>query len=781
MSKKTFIKKEIDSLTSFLYDRKEVVTAPMWPNNSSEIYNIFTSSNQPHHQRIYYTNVFSDNTRTGSLDVDFSIAYGHYAGSGSSTGSYGLISSSTTPVFPVSESMAIYSQYRSMLYESDKRKYLSDGKFRFYGLTDAYLGTYLLGNDALLDHNNRINLPGVKSFQLNKVKSLSTYRYDDVDPKLSMNPYLKYYLINEEGKLFYNESGENNLVQIGTDEDWESVSFGFNHKLAIKKDGTIWGWGSNYFGELGLGYRGSGFLEPIKIGIQNNWKQVYAGNSYSFAINNDGELFAWGRNFDQDNGAGILGFGDALDRYSPQRLGFNTWKKISISNLEANTQDSSQTMIHGIDTEGKLWGWGNNPLVSFATEPTQLGTDTDWKDISAGFDFAIGIKGDTGELYGWGSAGTYGELLAGWTRIPTISATFLPFSSKRNLTIGNTYGIPEIGWSSLSCGHNFTFAINNNGNMYCWGDNLYGQLNMTSIDGYERVITLSSELFGWNIVSCGLFHSTAAINTPDTNVNSIVSDDIYVINLNRWNFRDKVDAGNWQLSLRTVYTGSGQQMLYRLSEFTEPPYRNITLIDDSVNLQGSSNENPMYDAVSKGGAVYGVYRGNLETGIDQSAIDSPYGLFFPENGIIILNGEMLLNSDFQKPSIQIQTRRTPATSSGAFPYRSNADLLYYSIKGAMLEDELPFIANTVETKMPTYCFIRINNDEFNHTMNRTKYQKDDSFLLKDKFRTVPYDFTYITTIGLYNDNDELLAVAKLSRPVLKNPSTELVIKIKLDI
>jgi hypothetical protein len=259
----------------------------------------------------------------------------------------------------------------------------------------------------------------------------------------------------------------------------------------------------------------------------------------------------------------------------------------------------------------------------------------------------------------------------------------------------------------------------------------------------------------------------------------MVSDDIYVINFNRWNFKDKVDAGNWQLSLKSAYVHSNGS-INELPEFIGPGdlEQIITLVDESVNFSGTEYDNPMYDVVSKGGPVYGIYRGTLDEGIDKSAEDSPYGLFFPENGIIILNGELLKNPT--SGGVTIETRRIPATSGGAFPYSSNADLLYNSIKFAMKED-LPFIANTVETKMPTYCFIRINNEEFNYSTNPTLYARPDSFLLKDKFREVPYPFTYITTIGLYNDNDDLLAVAKLSRPILKTQSTELVVKVKLDI
>ena len=66
-------------------------------------------------------------------------------------------------------------------------------------------------------------------------------------------------------------------------------------------------------------------------------------------------------------------------------------------------------------------------------------------------------------------------------------------------------------------------------------------------------------------------------------------------------------------------------------------------------------------------------------------------------------------------------------------------------------------------------------------MNRSFYSKPDTYLVKESLKTVPYPFTYITTIGLYNDDGDLLAVAKLSKPIKKTPSTELVVKVKLDI
>jgi hypothetical protein len=84
-----------------------------------------------------------------------------------------------------------------------------------------------------------------------------------------------------------------------------------------------------------------------------------------------------------------------------------------------------------------------------------------------------------------------------------------------------------------------------------------------------------------------------------------------------------------------------------------------------------------------------------------------------------------------------------------------------------------------------YCFIRVNNYEFNSTTNPSYYNLNNNAInnkiVKPHLMKAPTPFVYITTIGLYNDAGDLLAVAKLSRPIKKTDSDELVIKIKLDI
>lgn len=836
MNKTTFIKKEIDQ-ASFLYDRREIVTAPLWPHGSSSLFTIYTSSNQPHHQKIYYRTVYSDIRRTGSMDVDFSIAYGHFMGSGSSSGSFGLIASSSASGqrFPVSESMAIYSQYRSLLYDYDKRKYISEGKFRFYGLKDTNFGIYDWGftsssywdgvnlntfaawrptsNVTPIDSGEKITIPGVTSFALKEIIATSHRRKSNL-----INAYqTHYHFINIEGRLFQTRKFQTgntpistltlDVKEAGIGKSWKDVATGTDHMITIASDGTLWGWGDNRYGQLGLGYTSTvsnpdnyfGNIDtqiPLQIGNENNWEKVYAGPYCSFAINSLGELYAWGSEVGPGpNAVGILGLGTNLvDYYNPTKVGSNTWRLISISMTD--NANINKITVFGIDTSNNLWGWGYNggynklSTANFTeNSPVLLNSEGDWNDISSGADHVVAIEGVNRQLVGWGYAGASGELLASLQNETNELQSYTLNNRKNLIDLNNPGGFVEFlyGWIDVKCGDNFTIATSFDRRLWNWGDNSYGQLFAdTSVGGlypfenYASYLLLASNITGWDKLATGPFTSAASVNYPEENVFSMPTDDIYVINVNRWNFRDKMDSGTLQLSLRSVFTGStGTGLLYQSSPGVEPVYRTITLVDESINYFGSTDEDPMYDVNSKGGSVFGLYSGSLLTGIHESAANSPYGIFFPENGIIILNGELLRN-DIGRRSITLQTRRTPATSSGAFPTSSNADILYTSISGAM-QLGLPFTANTVETKIPTYCFVRINNDEFNHTLNPSFYQQKNTFLIKEKLRKSPYPFTYITTIGLYNDQNDLLAVAKLSKPIKKTPSTELVVKIKLDI
>ena len=103
-----------------------------------------------------------------------------------------------------------------------------------------------------------------------------------------------------------------------------SVSAGYDHTVALKSDGTLWTWGSNYYGQLGDGTT-TDMHSPERIGTDINWASVSAGSYYTVALKSDGTLWAWGSNY-----YGQLGDGTATDKHSPERIGTdNNWVSVS--------------------------------------------------------------------------------------------------------------------------------------------------------------------------------------------------------------------------------------------------------------------------------------------------------------------------------------------------------------------------------------------------------------------------------------------------------------------
>jgi alpha-tubulin suppressor-like RCC1 family protein len=137
-------------------------------------------------------------------------------------------------------------------------------------------------------------------------------------------------------------------TKIGTDSDWSVASGGRYHTLAIKTNGTIWEWGSNGNGELGLGYTSSYSVIPVQIGSNSDWSAIAAGNRATIACKTNGTLWSWGWNI-----SGALGLGDTVDRWTPTQVGSVTnWFMIAIA---ACGQHSV-----GLKISGTLWAWGKN-------------------------------------------------------------------------------------------------------------------------------------------------------------------------------------------------------------------------------------------------------------------------------------------------------------------------------------------------------------------------------------------------------------------------------------
>ena len=164
-----------------------------------------------------------------------------------------------------------------------------------------------------------------------------------------------------------------------------------------KKDGSLWAWGANNTGELGIS-SDINKSSPIQIGSLTTWSQVSTQGDAFFvaAVRSDGYLFTWG-----DNWQGQLGnnaYGSSGSRSSPVQIGYAQWASVGVGS----------SWCHAIRTDGTLWGWGSNSQgvigigsTTAYSSPVQVGALTNWKEVAGGKFHAVAVKTD-GSLWTWG-------------------------------------------------------------------------------------------------------------------------------------------------------------------------------------------------------------------------------------------------------------------------------------------------------------------------------------------------------------------------------------------
>jgi hypothetical protein len=259
---------------------------------------------------------------------------------------------------------------------------------------------------------------------------------------------------------------------------------------------------------------------------------------------------------------------------------------------------------------------------------------------------------------------------------------------------------------------------------------------------YKNVLLDSSD----NYFSVYLSSSAAGVVAGGTDMTSF-----YAINVNRARYKERLDPGNISIDL----SGS---------------VRSITLIDDS----GGTDEN-----VTTAGRVYNLVSGSLNIGSALTAsianYTAPngqgYGLFYPDMGIILLNPAALSSS--------VDIKLAPANSSIQNIYHQNNGNNSGSVALLMaISGGVDFQVRRTENVSTSHYFVRANNREFNFSNNPTFTTGSVGQFVQSLFEKDPH--VYITTVGLYDDANELLAVAKTSKPIEKSFDKEIAIKVKLD-
>ena len=271
--------------------------------------------------------------------------------------------------------------------------------------------------------------------------------------------------------------------------NWASVSAGRYHTVALNKDGEIWSWGKNDYGQLGNSSNDNSGI-PVQESTTGTWSKVVAGEYHSAAFKSDNSLYLWGA-----NDLGQLGVGTSIDSTSPIQESTQSTSWLSIS--------GGYGFAIGLQQDGTYWAWGTNDYGQYGngsasgsslTPIQEDSSSTTWQSISAGLNHTVAIKSDN-TLWSWGenSDGQLGDGTTTGSSIPVQEIT------------GSTL------WSSVSTHYNHTAAIRTDGTLWLWGKNDYGQL--ADADGSEDDSSIptqeASASTNWESVSTGAYHTVA--------------------------------------------------------------------------------------------------------------------------------------------------------------------------------------------------------------------------------------------------------------------------------
>lgn len=275
-------------------------------------------------------------------------------------------------------------------------------------------------------------------------------------------------------------------VQVGALSNWAQVASSVYYYMAAKKtDGTLWTWGRNFAGQLGLGDT-TNRSSPVQVGSASNWLTVACGYNHTGAITTNGTLYMWG-----GNAQGQLGLGDTNNRSSPTQVGaLSIWTQVACG---------GQYYTAAIQSNGTLWSWGlnNNGQLGLndtanRSSPAQVGTLTTWRQVSCGQIHTLAIQTD-GTLWSWG-VNNSGQLGLGDT-----------VNRSSPVQIGAL-----TNWAQVSCGYNHVIALQSNGTLWTWGRNDIGQLGLSNTINRSSPVQVGV-LSNWSYVTATLSNDSFAL------------------------------------------------------------------------------------------------------------------------------------------------------------------------------------------------------------------------------------------------------------------------------
>ncbi|MBF0451875.1 MAG: tandem-95 repeat protein, partial [Candidatus Magnetomorum sp.] len=304
------------------------------------------------------------------------------------------------------------------------------------------------------------------------------------------------------------------------------VAAGFYFSVALKSDGTVWGWGRNGYMQIGDADTGKIFTEPVKIENVDSIKAITAGSRFVLALDNNGTVWAWGHNnYDQ------------LGRDTTEE---NSSEPVQIQNF-TNVSAIAAGVYHSIalKDDGSVWVWGfgqygqigNDQMTSTNTIPTatSLPNDITIIAISGGGHHVLALD-DTGHVWAWGY-NSNGQIGNGSNQTATLPKEVLTSTSPIT---------PLTNIKNIAGGSFLSIASGFDGSLWTWGKDGYGML-------------------GHGTVNTHLFVATQVQSLTDVDTITKV-DELYTVilksdgTIRSWGLNDKGQLGVDSSSLPTSYT-----------------------------------------------------------------------------------------------------------------------------------------------------------------------------------------------------------------------------------
>jgi alpha-tubulin suppressor-like RCC1 family protein len=334
-------------------------------------------------------------------------------------------------------------------------------------------GTFGFGDNTIISKSSPVQLSGVTSWKQVVTGNAPIFETTDgftaalrSDGILFVWGQNANYVVGDNTNA--NRSSPTLLFSPYTGYSWSALAAGRGHLLALRTDGTLYGWGYNTYGQLGINTV-TVTVSPVQIGT-SSWTVIGASNYTSFGIDVNGRMFGWGLNsISSAIAVGTIGDNTQVNKSSPVQIGIgSSWKALATG--------STLNTFAAIRSDNTLWVWGSNSYGQFGTgstdtttilsSPVQVGTSS-WSAVSVGYYHTLGLDMSK-QLWAWGD-NRFGQLGNNSPSVFTTTTTPSAFSGTQSYSVVST-GLYDTHMIGLS-----------NSNMYTIGDNTYGQAGTNSV------------------------------------------------------------------------------------------------------------------------------------------------------------------------------------------------------------------------------------------------------------------------------------------------------------